>query len=216
MTPKQGGRHVDNLMTVVLMSRPEAEAITKDILDANEAAWALVYRAYQGEAWRAMGYKSWAAYVDAELQISRGHSYQLLNQAKQQEKLTAAAPEAGQINNWQARTMRKDPEAVIAAVKSGASIGEAVEVVRAAAPVKKHARQGPRGLDGECERIARGMETLNEQFELAGDDALDYLDFETRRTFERTVDRMTDFCATWGERLQRPANPRAADDGEAA
>lgn len=182
--------------------------------EAGESYAQYVLRLYEGEGWRALGFKSWAALVDDKLSIGRSHSYRLLQKAKA-EREGVALPES-KVREIGARDLPRVAEAVKQGATPEAAYAE-VKAERAAnPPAKKHARQGPRGLDGECERIARGMETLNEQFELAGDDALDYLDFDTRRTFERTVDRMTDFCATWGERLQRPANPRAADDGEAA
>lgn len=117
-------------MTVVLLSRPEAEAITADILAANETAWALVYRAYQGEAWRAMGYKSWTAYVEAELQISRGYSYRLLQQAKANEQLSAAAGGTVRVSENTARVIGKRLPEVVEAIHEGIPAEAAVASMR--------------------------------------------------------------------------------------
>lgn len=51
----------------------------------------LVWRAHQGRAWTALGYKSWDQFVRAELGFSRSRSYQLIDQGSIIATITEAA-----------------------------------------------------------------------------------------------------------------------------
>ncbi len=64
------------------MEKAEAQAITDRIRGHIDAAWADITRAYEGKAWKALGYSSWEAYVKAEFDMSRRRSYQLLDQGR--------------------------------------------------------------------------------------------------------------------------------------
>ena len=71
--------------------REAAQAITDDIRAWAGTLWLKVEAAYLGRAWVALGYPSWGAYLDAELDISRGRGYQLVAHATAVRQLAAAA-----------------------------------------------------------------------------------------------------------------------------
>lgn len=53
--------------TVLRLDRKRAEALTRDLREALDLAVELLGRAWRGEAWRALGYGSWAEYCREEL-----------------------------------------------------------------------------------------------------------------------------------------------------
>jgi hypothetical protein len=75
---------------IVLLSKAEALTLTDRIRANGEALAADILAAHEGEAWRPLGYRSWTAYVEAELPFARARSYQLLTQAKVNQRLADA------------------------------------------------------------------------------------------------------------------------------
>ena len=75
---------------MVMLTRNEARALTKRIQTTGADLAELILKAHDGEAWRAMRYESWTAYVDGEFAFSRQHSYKLLNQGRVNAALAAA------------------------------------------------------------------------------------------------------------------------------
>jgi hypothetical protein len=75
------------------LSVEEAQSLTEHIRATADVLYVLIQRAHAGRAWKVLGYDSFADYVNAEFNISRSRAYQLLNQAKVVEEITAAAPE---------------------------------------------------------------------------------------------------------------------------
>lgn len=83
--------HPQTLTTsIVLASLDEANQITAAIKTAGENLSNLLLEAHDREVWRAKGYRSWSAYIEAEFDFNRSHSYRLLNQAKVNQKLEAS------------------------------------------------------------------------------------------------------------------------------
>lgn len=76
---------------VVLMDKRQALKITADIKAWAGTLWLKIEEAYRGQAWRALGYESWEAYLDAEFEISRSRGYRLVTHAAAVRELTAAA-----------------------------------------------------------------------------------------------------------------------------
>lgn len=64
------------------LTEVEARQLTDQIKETAEQLWRLLLRAYEGKAWKALGYITWAAYVNAEFDMSRTHSYAILNQGR--------------------------------------------------------------------------------------------------------------------------------------
>lgn len=79
------------------MSRDEAEQITYSIKSAATATYILLARAHAGKAYRALGYETWGEYVKEEFDISRQHSYQLLDLASSVKMIEEAAPEGTRV-----------------------------------------------------------------------------------------------------------------------
>ncbi len=80
------------------LTMQQAQELTKSIRDAAEVIWVLIARAHKGQAWKALGYDSWADYVKTEFDMSRSRSYQLLDQAKVIEAIKDAIPEGTEIS----------------------------------------------------------------------------------------------------------------------
>jgi hypothetical protein len=63
---------------VVTLGSSDARRLTDELKAEVEAVWEKLLILYEGEAWRALGYKSWGAYFEAEFGQSRRRGYQLL------------------------------------------------------------------------------------------------------------------------------------------
>lgn len=66
----------------VLMSEDEARDITLKIKQYAGVLCSLVKEAHEKQAWRALGYATWAAYCKAEFNIGKSRSYQLVKYAE--------------------------------------------------------------------------------------------------------------------------------------
>jgi hypothetical protein len=118
-------------MTAVMLSNEGARALTERIRVATTELAKLLAEAHDGEAWRALGYTSWSAYIDGEFDFNRRRSYQLLHQAKTIEVLSEAAGEAVAVTEREARSIAgrlpETAERVAAAVGAGHEPSEAVK-----------------------------------------------------------------------------------------
>lgn len=76
---------------IVACSPDEAREITDRIRNVTSDLWALLAEAHDRQAWRALGYESFKAYVHAEFAMSKRHAYRLLDQAAVIGALTEAA-----------------------------------------------------------------------------------------------------------------------------
>jgi hypothetical protein len=77
------------------LTRREALELTEKIKATAATLWRLLEEAHRREAWRALGYPSWTAYIHTEFQMSRSRSYQLLDQAT---VITAIETAAGEVS----------------------------------------------------------------------------------------------------------------------
>lgn len=115
------------------MNRTEAQAITDRIRGHIDAAWADITKAYEGKAWKALGYTSWEGYVKAEFDMSRRRSYQLLDQGRVIGAIAEAAGDSvnhgTQISERTAREIKPDLPAVTAEIKKRVEAGENPETV---------------------------------------------------------------------------------------
>lgn len=92
------------------LSEIKARELTNAIKAAAEATYVLLARAHQGKAYKALGYETWAEYVNTEFEISPQRSYQLLNLSKTIEALEAVAPEGTEVKltEAQARDIKRE------------------------------------------------------------------------------------------------------------
>lgn len=91
----------------VLMTKEEAVELTQSIQSTTTALYVLIKKAHDNKAWLAMGYDSWASYVENEFNFSRARSYQLINQANVIEEINEASGVELYITEREARSIKK-------------------------------------------------------------------------------------------------------------
>lgn len=107
------------------LTKAAARKLTDRIATATGMLWTMIAEAHDREAWRALGYDSWGAYVATEFEISRGQAFRLLDQARVTAALEAATGEAVAVSARQAAVLRHEPER--AAKRAAKAIGKGVE-----------------------------------------------------------------------------------------
>lgn len=129
----------------------DAVALTQRIKDAAESIWSLLLEAHERQAWRVLGYATWADYVKCEFDMSRSRSYHLLDQARVIREIGSVVSTSVDISEAEVRDLKpvvdevkaeiaeavKDaaPEDVPAIVKE--TITQKRETIRAARPAPK-------------------------------------------------------------------------------
>lgn len=91
----------------VLMTKEEAVELTQSIQSTTTALYVLIKKAHDNKAWLAMGYDSWASYIENEFNFSRARSYQLINQANVIEEINEASGVELYITEREARSIKK-------------------------------------------------------------------------------------------------------------
>lgn len=123
------------------MTLDEARAITDRIKATTEELWSLLLRAYEGKAWKALGYRDWAAYVAGEFSMSRRHSYRLIDQGVVIRELAAASGQSvthgSQISERAAREIKPHLHLVKEEIRERVEAGEEPEAA-VQAVVKEH------------------------------------------------------------------------------
>lgn len=147
--------------TTDLLTKAQAKALTDRIRKHIDAAWADITAAYEGKAWKALGYASWEAYVKAEFDMGRSRSYQLLDQGRVIHALADAAGEKVStmvdISEREAREIKDVLPGVTAEIKARVEQGEdpkkAVdETVAAARAEKERQREERKAQQAEWDR----------------------------------------------------------------
>lgn len=97
----------------------EARELTDHIRATADMLYVLISRAHAGKAWKALGYDSFKDYVKEEFNISRSRAYQLLDQARVVEEITAIAPEGAQftITEADARDVKSALDELVPEIK---------------------------------------------------------------------------------------------------
>lgn len=92
------------------MDETEAREVTEAIRSAATATYILLAHAHEGNAYKALGYETWADYVRDEFEISSQRSYQLLDLSKAVKMIESAAPEGTvvKLTEAQARGIKKE------------------------------------------------------------------------------------------------------------
>ena len=190
--------------------RQQAESRAARIRDAGESLYVLVYAAWSERDWLTLGYASWQAYIAEELHLSRGYSYKLLAQARQEEKRLSHGGDTSQhLTVQQAIELQRDED-------ERARMDVPPDVGRVAPKRRKRPRSGPPGLIGHLQGIENAIEMLSDSFDQDGADALDYLDYDARRALERTVTHLFEFSSEWVERMRRPRLVLQRDEWDTA
>lgn len=92
------------------MSEEKAREITDGIRAAASATYVLLSQAHEGKAHKALGYGTWADYVNKEFEMSSARSYQLLDLSKAIKLIEEASPEgtAVKLTEAQARDIKRE------------------------------------------------------------------------------------------------------------
>lgn len=92
------------------LAEQDARTLTEMIRNTSDVLWALLARAHEGRVWVPLGYGTFADWVKAEFDLSRSRAYQLLNQARVIEALTAAAPDGTPVGVSEAQARMIGPQ----------------------------------------------------------------------------------------------------------
>lgn len=84
-------------------SESKAREVTEAIKYAATATYALLYEAYSHKAHKALGYKTWASYVQDEFEMSKSRSYQLIAQAETIKSIEEIVPDGTDIKLTEAQ-----------------------------------------------------------------------------------------------------------------
>lgn len=105
------GHHVEGDL-----DKMDALAVTAKIKAYAGVAWTLLVEAHERKAHKALGYASWAEYVEAEFDMSRSRSYQLISQARVVLEISEAVSTMVDISEREARDLAPMIEEAKAAV----------------------------------------------------------------------------------------------------
>lgn len=142
------------------LNKAQARALTERIRKHIDAAWADINAAYEGKAWKALGYATWEAYVKAEFDMSRQRSYQLIDQGR---VIAAVRESAGDlstvvdISERQSREIKDILPKVTTEIRERVLAGEApekaiAETVADARADKEREREERKAKQAELDR----------------------------------------------------------------
>jgi hypothetical protein len=100
-----------------VMNEQEARDITESIQSTAVATCVLLQRAHDQQAWKALGYKTWAEYIDNEFKFSRARSYQLLSQGSVIQEISEASDADVYLTEKEAKAIKKELPRITEKVK---------------------------------------------------------------------------------------------------
>lgn len=109
------------------ITKAQARKLTDKIKSAADQLWSLLLEAHEGGAWKALGYKTWEAYIGAEFDMSRRQSYNLLDQGRIIREIESAAGarvhDRAQITVAKAQTIKPVIEEVTQEIRAKVAAG---------------------------------------------------------------------------------------------
>jgi hypothetical protein len=144
------------------ISRNEAIALTRRIRDAAEDLWRFLHEAHERRAWEALGYPTWAAYVESEFDFTKRHANRLVAHAEIVQAIEAEVGPVGPIlTEGQTRGLRGKLPEIVAGVQVVVRDGQ--EPGAAAAQVVRVAQTGEiSGVLSDITTTARVDESKNQ------------------------------------------------------
>jgi len=116
-----------------VLNEKSARALTQRIRDSAEVLWSLLLKAHDGKAWKALGYGSWAAYVEGEFDMTKQRANQLIRHARfagQLTEVTGVETTVSTLPEGATRTLTEDQrDEVVERVRSERIPPEQVEVI---------------------------------------------------------------------------------------
>ncbi|TIQ96694.1 hypothetical protein [Mesorhizobium sp.] len=138
------------------LNKAQATALTRRIRQHIDAAWEDITRAYEGKAWKALGYGSWEAYVKAEFDMSRRRSYQLIDQGRVIQAISEATGKSvqrvAQIPARDVEAVKDDLPAVSAAITARVEQGAKPEEAAANVIAERRAEKDKAKADRKAEQ----------------------------------------------------------------
>lgn len=151
-----------------VMSEARAREITEAIRSAATVTYVLLAQAHESGAHKALGYATWAEYVQQEFEMSAQRSYQLLDLSRVTNEIEATVPEgtAVKITEAQARDIKRElprvTEQIREAIEDGEDPTEAVE------RVVDEAREQKKSEEKAIEKKQKALEDAEEEGYRAG------------------------------------------------
>lgn len=147
------------------MSLEQAEEITEAIRATATATFVLLDRAHRHKAHKALGYETWAAYVEKEFDMSVQRSYQLLDLSKAVAMIEEATPEGTvvKLTEAQARDIKRELPRIteqVQAETSGKSPEEAAALVDS---IIQEAREQKKADEAEVAKKQAAAEAAAEE-----------------------------------------------------
>ena len=99
-------KRVEEIEIEIIMNKEQAKLLTEDIKSTTSALYILLKQAHDEKAWVALGYSTWADYIEQEFDFSRARSYQLINQANVIEEINHASGIPLHITEREARSIK--------------------------------------------------------------------------------------------------------------
>lgn len=141
------------------MTAQEAREITEAINRTGDQLWRLIYEAHTRFAHKALGYKTWGAYVEVEFRLTREHSYKLLQQGQVIYRLMAATgSEDAIVPESTARALHPEIEAIVAEIEERRERGEDPKAVLGDVLQRKRDEQVEIARQKREERARRKLE----------------------------------------------------------
>lgn len=188
----------------VLLTRNEARALTNNIRQMGEDLAERLLEAHDGEAWRALHYTSWLAYVAKEFDFTTRRSYQLLAVARVEKHTGQLVTSRVAERTVQHVARQADVQTAPSAAYQQALIEQREQQAAARKPHGGGMRasvperlRGAHDLEGRLRRLREDIDGIAEACE---GDALDFMD---TRQLERTFEAIADTAARVLERIRR-------------
>lgn len=138
------------------MNKGEAKALTDRIRSAVDGLWQLLLEAHDRQAFKALGYATWEAYVKDEFGMGRSRAYQILDQGRAIEAIREATGDLSTMVDISERDARDIKPAldevkadVAARVEAGQQPAEAVQEAVAAGRTKAKEERAAKKVEHE-------------------------------------------------------------------
>jgi hypothetical protein len=117
-------------VTPAELTKAQAKKLTKQIKQATDHLWYLLGDAHEGKAWKALGYSTWEAYVQAEFGMTKRRADQLLEQGSVVEAIGYATGKTGNafpISKRDVDAVKQDLPGVTEEIKAKVDAGQPPE-----------------------------------------------------------------------------------------
>lgn len=158
------------------LSEARAREITEAIRSAATVTFILLARAHEHNAHKALGYATWAEYVQTEFDMSAQRSYQLLDLSKVTNEIESVVPDGTEVKltEAQARDIKRELPRVTEQIRSAVDGGEDPEaaVDRVVQEIRDQKKSDEKALDAKAKADAAAQEAARREGLEAAADAM--------------------------------------------